>query len=139
MCKREGALACSSLQRLRSPGRARGVRKAASPQVGSVEPEGAPEDFGLELDASCTSSWLSGERIRLQCRRRSFGPGLTSCGHGLSGCGVELGCPTACRIFPDQGLNPGPLYWQAGSQPLDHQGSPSYSFKMFKKYNSCSL
>ena len=30
-----------------------------------------------------------------------------------------------CDIFLDQGLNPCPLHWQADSQPLDHQGSPS--------------
>ena len=36
--------------------------------------------------------------------------------HGLS-------CLVACRIFPDQGSNPGPLHWQADSLPLDHQGS----------------
>ena len=30
----------------------------------------------------------------------------------------------ACGIFPDQGSNPCPLYWQADSQPLRHQGSP---------------
>ena len=38
--------------------------------------------------------------------------------HGLS-------CSAACGIFPDQGLNPCPLHWQADSQPLRHQGSPS--------------
>ena len=37
--------------------------------------------------------------------------------HGLS-------CSAACGIFPDQGSNPCPLHWQAGSQPLHHQGSP---------------
>ena len=31
----------------------------------------------------------------------------------------------ACGIFPDQGPNPCPLHWQADSQPLRHQGSPS--------------
>ena len=31
----------------------------------------------------------------------------------------------ACGIFPDQGSNPCPLHWQADSQPLRHQGSPS--------------
>ena len=36
----------------------------------------------------------------------------------------RLSCPTACGIFPDQGLNPCPLHWQADSQPLCHQGSP---------------
>ena len=34
----------------------------------------------------------------------------------------------ACGIFPDQGSNPCPLHWQADSQPLRHQGSPSHSF-----------
>ena len=33
-------------------------------------------------------------------------------------------CSAACVIFPDQGLNPCPLHWQADSQPLRHQGSP---------------
>ena len=37
-------------------------------------------------------------------------------------------CSTACGIFPDQGLNPCPLHWQADSQPLRHQGSPSILF-----------
>ena len=31
----------------------------------------------------------------------------------------------ACGIFPDQGSNPYALHWQADSQPLRHQGSPS--------------
>ena len=38
-------------------------------------------------------------------------------GHGLS-------CPVACGIFSDQGLNPCPLHWQAGSLPLSHLESP---------------
>ena len=33
-------------------------------------------------------------------------------------------CSVACGIFPDQGLNPCPLHWQADPQPLRHQGSP---------------
>ena len=33
-------------------------------------------------------------------------------------------CSAVCGIFPDQGLNPCPLRWQADSQPLRHQGSP---------------
>ena len=37
-------------------------------------------------------------------------------------------CSAACGIFPDQGSNPCPLHWQADSQPLRHQGSPSKSF-----------
>ena len=35
-----------------------------------------------------------------------------------------LSCCKACGIFPDQGLNPCPLHWQADSSPLHHQGSP---------------
>ena len=44
--------------------------------------------------------------------------------HGLSR-------SAACGILPDQGLNPCPLLWQADSQPLRHQGSPSLG--KFKK------
>ena len=36
-------------------------------------------------------------------------------------------CSAACGIFPDQGSNPCPLHWQADSQPLRHQGSPTSS------------
>ena len=46
---------------------------------------------------------------------QSTGPGAQA--HGLS-------CPGACGIFPDSGLNPCPLHWQAGSYSLYHQGSP---------------
>ena len=38
-----------------------------------------------------------------------------------------VGCPAACGIFPDQGLNLCSLHWQADSYPLDHQGSSSSS------------
>ena len=34
-------------------------------------------------------------------------------------------CSAACGILPDQGSNPCTLHWQADSQPLRHQGSPS--------------
>ena len=34
-------------------------------------------------------------------------------------------CSAACGILPDQGSNPCPLHWQADSQPLRHQGSPT--------------
>ena len=39
-------------------------------------------------------------------------------------------CSAACGIFPDQGSNPCPLHWQADSQPLRHQGSPTAHFLM---------
>ena len=50
--------------------------------------------------------------------------------HGLQSAGsVVVGqgpcCSSACGIFPDQGLNPCPLHWQADSQRLHYQGSPS--------------
>ena len=48
-------------------------------------------------------------------------PGSVVVAHGPS-------CSAACGIFPDQGLNPRPLHWQADSQPLRHQGSPSKYF-----------
>ena len=36
-----------------------------------------------------------------------------------------MGCHFLLQgIFPDQGSNPHPLHWQAGSLPLSHQGSP---------------
>ena len=34
-------------------------------------------------------------------------------------------CSMAYGILPDQGSNPCPLHWQADSQPLRHQGSPT--------------
>ena len=37
-------------------------------------------------------------------------------------------CSAAYGIFPDQGSIPCPLHWQADSQPLRHQGSPSKAF-----------
>ena len=37
-------------------------------------------------------------------------------------------CSVACGIFPDQGWNPRPLHWQADSQPLRRQGSPSVQY-----------
>ena len=36
----------------------------------------------------------------------------------------RLSCFKAYGIFPDQGLNPWSLQWQAHSYPLYHQGSP---------------
>ena len=44
---------------------------------------------------------------------------------GLRSCGAEA---QACGIFLEQGMNPGPLHWKVGSQPLGHQGSPKLSY-----------
>ena len=57
-------------------------------------------------------------------------PGLQSTGsvavvHGL-------GCSVAHGSFPDQGLNPSPLHWHVDSLPVDHQGSPNFTFNQFK-------
>ena len=59
----------------------------------------------------------------------SRGGGI-SCGAWAPGCVSSvvvthgLSCPTAHGIFPDQGLNPCALHWQAVSNLLYHQGSP---------------
>ena len=60
------------------------------------------------------------------CRRAGF----SSCGsraleRRLIVVVLQLSCSAACGIFPDQDSNPCPLHWQADSQPLCHQGSPS--------------
>ena len=39
-----------------------------------------------------------------------------------------LSLPKACGIVPGQGSNPRTPIWQADSQPLDHWGSPSWTF-----------
>ena len=54
---------------------------------------------------------------------------------------VALGlcCPGAHGILLDQGLNPCPLHWQADSQPLDHQGSPSSLHYNKNKYSNISF
>ena len=56
---------------------------------------------------------------------------LWSTGSGRAGSAIVAhgpSCSAARGIFPDQGLNPCPLHWQADSQPLCHQGSPSSAF-----------
>ena len=53
------------------------------------------------------------------------------CRHGGSAAAAHrLSCSAARGILPDQGLNPCPLHWQADSQPLRHQRSPSAHFKI---------
>ena len=57
---------------------------------------------------------------------------LRSTGSRRAGSAIVAHGPSrslACGIFPDQGLNPCPLHWQADSQPLRHQGSPVISYK----------
>ena len=40
-------------------------------------------------------------------------------------------CCLTCRIFPNQGLNPCLLHWQADSLALNHQGSPTAPLKNY--------
>ena len=42
---------------------------------------------------------------------------------------LRLSCSMVCGIFPDQGLNPCLLRWQANSLPLNCQGGPLRRFK----------
>ena len=52
---------------------------------------------------------------------------LRSTGSRRAGSAIVAHGPShsaACGIFPDQGLNPRHLHWQADCQPLRHQGSP---------------
>ena len=59
---------------------------------------------------------------------RCAGLSLRSTGSRLAGSVIVAhgpSCSAACGIFPDQGSNPCPLHWQADSQPLHYQGSPS--------------
>ena len=55
-------------------------------------------------------------------------PGLKSTGSVVME--NRLCCPLARGIFPDQGLNPCLLHWQADSLPLSHQGSPWLLFEV---------
>ena len=82
---------------------------------------------GLSLVAASgghSSSRCAGLSLSQSLLLRSTGSrraGSVVVAHGPS-------CSVACGIFPDQGSNPCPLHWQADSQPLHHQGSPSNSF-----------
>ena len=71
-----------------------------------------------------SSSWCTGLSLLWPLLLQSTGSGRAGSvvlAHGPS-------CSTACGIFPDQGLNPCPLHWQADSQPPYHQGSPVCRF-----------
>ena len=86
----------------------------------------APEHVGSVVAASRGHSssrcaGLSPSRPLLLRSTGSSRAGSVIVAHGLS-------CSEACGIFPDQGLNPCPLHWQADSQPLRHQGSPAGGF-----------
>ena len=72
----------------------------------------------------------SGGRSSSRCAGLSLSRPLPLRGTGSRRSGSVIvahgpSCSAACGIFPDQGSNPCPLHWQADSQPLRHQGSPT--------------
>ena len=79
---------------------------------------------GLSLAAASeghSSSRCAGLSLSRPLLLRSTGSrraGSVVVAHGPS-------CSAACGILPDQGSNTCPLHWQADSQPLRHQGSPT--------------
>ena len=77
--------------------------------------------------SSSRCAGLSLSRALLLQRSGSRRAGSVIVAHGPS-------CSAACGILPDQGPNPCPPHWQADSQPLRHQGSPTLS-DIKKKYN----
>ena len=89
---------------------------------------------GLSLVAASgghSSSWCAGLSLSRPLLLQSTGSrraGSVVVAHGPS-------CSAACGIFPGHGSNPCPLHWQADSQPLCHQGSPS--FATFKYSHKC--
>ena len=100
----------------------------------------AAQDLSPAVGAGATLWWgrrgLTSRRLLLLWRQvlGMRAPAVAARGFQSAGsvvAGLGLSCFAACGIFPDQGLNPCPLHWQAGSQPLDHQGSPPTS--VFKR------
>ena len=93
---------------------------------------------GLSLVATSgghSSSWCVGLSLSRPLLLRSTGSrraGSVIVAHRPS-------CSTACGIFPDQGSNPCLLHWQADSQPLRHQGSPTTTPPMFYLLNHLGL
>ena len=75
----------------------------------------------VEASRGHSSSWCAGLSLSRPLLLQSTGSrraGSVIVAHGPS-------CSAACGILPDQGSNPCPLHWQADSQPLRHQGSPT--------------
>ena len=70
---------------------------------------------GGHSSSRCTSLSLSWPLLLRSTGSRRAGSLVVA--HGPS-------CSAACGIFPDQGLNPCSLHWQADSQPLAPPGKP---------------
>ena len=75
---------------------------------------------------SCSGAWPLGARASAVMVRGCRSRGLWSTGSVVAVQGFS--CSTVCGIFPNQGLNPCSLHWQADSLPLSHQGSPFFGF-----------
>ena len=69
----------------------------------------------MEVASLVVEHRLQGERASVVVAPRLWSTG-SAVVHGLR-------CSMACGIFPDQGLNPCLLHWQADSLPLSHWGS----------------
>ena len=76
---------------------------------------------GGHSSSRCTGLSLSRPLLWSTGSRRA---GSVVVAHGPS-------CSAACGIYPDQGSNLCPLHWQADSQPLHHQGTPSLNLKVY--------
>ena len=74
---------------------------------------------GVHSSSRCAGLSLSRPLLLRSTSSRRAGSVVVA--HGPS-------CSAACGIFPDQGSHPCPLNWQADSQPLRHQGSPTAAF-----------
>ena len=89
--------------------------------------------LGLRFCARAFSSLASGGHSSSRCASLSLSRSLLLWSTSPRRAGSVVmahgpSCSAACGIFPDQGSNPCPLHWQADSQPLLHQGSPTPSF-----------
>ena len=100
--------------------------------------------LGLRFCARAFSSVASGGHSSSRCTGLSLLRPLLLWSTGSRRAGSVVvahkpGCSVACGIFPDQGLNPCPLHWQADSQPLRHQGSPLSGLLLFSMIISRSI
>ena len=84
---------------------------------------------GGHSSSQCTGLSLSRPLLLRSTGSRRAGSVIVA--HGPS-------CSAACGIFPNQGLNPCALHWQADSQPLHHQGSPWHHFLKSLQYTQLS-
>ena len=95
--------------------------------------------WGLSLVAASGGHSLS------RCAGLSLSPPLLLWSTGSRRAGSVVvahrpSCSAACGIFPDQGLNPCPLHWQADSQLLRHQERPPFlTFELQKYIALCDL